>query len=224
MNAQTTLDRILVALGQQEAPVETVEVKFEQRKMADQEVTFEADSFEAGQEVFVTNEDEERIPAPEGEYEMEDGSYMAVDDKGVIMGYGPKEEEAEAEEPQEAEMGHGGEEVEASVEGEGAQPKRVIQTESVSVETQFASQLEEVEVKFKAEKTELETKIAELEATKLELSAEVEELKNRLAEEPASAPLKHNVEGTTAKREAFYRTAGSKVNTLQNKVYARINK
>lgn len=222
MNAQTTLNRIMVALGNQEAPGDVVEVKFEQRKMADQEVTFEADSFEAGQEVFVTNEDEERIPAPEGEYQMEDGSYMSVDDKGVIMGYGPKEEEAEQEE--EAPKEEAPQEVEASEQVEAANPKRVIQTESVSVETQFAAQIKEVEVKFAAEKAELESKNAELEATKLELSKEIEELKERLSQEPASAPLKHNVEGTATTKEAFYRTQGSKVDTLQSKVYARINK
>ena len=53
-------------------------LKLEQRKMADGVTLIEADAFEMDNEVFVITEDEQKIPVPIGEYEMEDGFIMSV--------------------------------------------------------------------------------------------------------------------------------------------------
>lgn len=101
MDSQTTLNKILVALGM----AEEVKINFEERKMAEGDVVFEAESFEAGEAVFIMNEDGEKIPAPEGHYAMEDGNVMMVDDQGIISAYAeaPVEDEAVEEEPKEEE-------------------------------------------------------------------------------------------------------------------------
>ena len=67
--------------------------------------TIEADSFEEGQAVFIVTEDGEKIPMPEGTYELEDGRKVEVNDSSMIVAIGSGEEaegEGEAEVEQEA--------------------------------------------------------------------------------------------------------------------------
>ena len=69
--------------------------------------TIEADSFEEGQAVFIVTEDGEKIPMPEGTYELEDGRKVEVNDSSRIVSIGTGEEaeeeaEGEAEVEQEA--------------------------------------------------------------------------------------------------------------------------
>jgi ribosomal protein L21E len=59
--------------------------------------TIEADSFEEGQAVFIITEDGEKIPMPEGTYELEDGRKVEVNDSSMIVSIGTGEEEAEGE-------------------------------------------------------------------------------------------------------------------------------
>jgi len=81
--------------------------------------TIEADSFEEGQAVFIITEDGEKIPMPEGTYELEDGRKVEVNDSSMIVSIGSGEEEkaeGEAEVEQEAKE-------EMSEEAEGEAPK-----------------------------------------------------------------------------------------------------
>jgi len=57
----------------------------------------EADSFEEGQAVFIITEDGEKIPMPEGTYELEDGRKVEVNDSSMIVSIGSGEEAEEAE-------------------------------------------------------------------------------------------------------------------------------
>jgi len=59
--------------------------------------TIEADSFEEGQAIFIVTEDGEKIPMPEGTYELEDGRKVEVNDSSMIVSIGTGEEEAEGE-------------------------------------------------------------------------------------------------------------------------------
>ena len=59
--------------------------------------TIEADSFEEGQAVFIVTEDGEKIPMPEGTYELEDGRKVEVNDSSMIVAIGSGEEAEEAE-------------------------------------------------------------------------------------------------------------------------------
>jgi len=141
-----------------------MDVKLEQRKMADGVTLIEADAFEMDNEVFVITEDEQKIPVPIGEYEMEDGFILSVVEEGIIADY--KEAEAEEEEAPVAEEEVVEEEVEAQVEK--STPKKTI--ESVVKET-FFSEME----KLKNENNELKAKLelltkvdaVELESTEL---------------------------------------------------------
>ena len=57
--------------------------------------TIEADSFEEGQAIFIVTEDGEKIPMPEGTYELEDGRKVEVNDSSMIVSIGSGEEKEE---------------------------------------------------------------------------------------------------------------------------------
>ena len=94
MNAESILDRIMVKLGITNEPVA---VELEQKKTEDGQAIFEADAFEIGQALFIVTEDG-KIPAPMGEFALEDGSIVQVDENGVIVEIAKKEEEVKEDE------------------------------------------------------------------------------------------------------------------------------
>ena len=109
-----------------------MEVKLEMMKLADGVTMLEADSFEAGMSVVIVTEDEQKIPLPVGEYELEDGRILVVAQEGVIaeVKEAPaQEEEAPMEQP-EAEVP-----VEAEAQVETSNPKKTV--ESIIKETFF---------------------------------------------------------------------------------------
>jgi len=146
-----------------------MEVKLEQMMLADGVTSLEADSFEAGMPVMIVNE-EDRIPLPIGDYELQDGRILKVVEEGVIGSI----EDAPVEEDQPSAT----EQPEAEVEVEMEQSQPVKKTvESTVKETYFSK--EEVE-ELKSKITELEAKIVELskvEEVKEEVNVELEEVK-----------------------------------------------
>jgi len=146
-----------------------MEVKLEQMMLADGVTSLEADSFEVGMPVMIVNE-EDRIPLPIGDYELEDGRILKVVEEGVIGSI----EDA----PMEEEQPSATEQPEAEVEVEMEQSQPVKKTvESTVKETYFSK--EEVE-ELKSKITELEAKIVELskvEDVKEEVNVELEEVK-----------------------------------------------
>jgi len=92
MNANNMLNQIKTLLG--------MEVKFAQAKL-ENGTTIEAEEMSAGNEVFIITEDE-KIAMPVGEYQLEDGQVLIVEEEGVIASIGseeaPVEEEVEASE------------------------------------------------------------------------------------------------------------------------------
>jgi len=85
-------------IKEQEVTTEQVEASSEvnlaQAKLENGTV-LEAEAFEAGNEVFIVTEDE-KVPVPVGEYQMEDGMILVVSEEGMIAEI--KEAEAEVEE------------------------------------------------------------------------------------------------------------------------------
>lgn len=80
---------------------EVEEVKLAQATLENGTV-IEADEMAAGQEVFIVTEDE-KVALPVGEYTLEDGQALVVEEEGIIASIGEaQEEEAPAEEEVEA--------------------------------------------------------------------------------------------------------------------------
>lgn len=122
-NASTILKNIMTKLG--------MEVKLEQMKLSDGVTVIEADSFEPNMDVFIVAEDDQKIPLPIGEYELEDGKLLVVEMEGVIasVNEATTEEEPIAEEEVAVEA-------EVETQASAPQPKSII--ESTSKEYKFS--------------------------------------------------------------------------------------
>ena len=156
----------------------------------------EAEAFEAGNEVFIVNE-EDRIALPVGEYTLADGNVLYVSEEGVIGEI--KSAEAEVEE----EVAEVAAEPVAELEAEEpANPKKIV--ESHTTETHFAEEAP-MEEKIKAivmpiieeVKAELSAIREEMGYAKEKMSAveaENNELKTELSAQSAAKPIKHNPE------------------------------
>ena len=144
-----------------------MEVKLEQMKLMDGVTVLEADMFEAGNEIFVVTEDEQKIPVPVGEYEMEDGRMLIVVEEGIISEIKEKVEEEEApevEEPIEEEA-----KKEQEMETAKSAPKKVVES---TIKESFFSEIEALKKENETLKAEL-SKSNEVKENEVELSEEV---------------------------------------------------
>ena len=101
MNTNDMISKIKEVVGLSE------EIKLEQQTL-DNGAILEAESFEAGQEIFIVTEDE-KVAVPVGEYQMEDGRILVVAEEGLIAeikAEEEEEEEVEAKEEDKEEMGY----------------------------------------------------------------------------------------------------------------------
>ena len=177
-----------------------MEVKLEQMKLMDGVTVLEADSFEAGNEVFIVTEDEQKIPLPVGEYEFEDGRMLIVVEEGVIS----EVKEKEMEEPEaEVEV-----ETEKKEEMETEKPTAKKTIESVVKET-FFSEIEKL-------KEENETLKAELSKLK-EVKEEVE-----LSSDEEVKPISFNPENEN--KVEVVKIASKRPRTIMDSVMNKINK
>jgi len=110
MNLQEVFKKIEMALtpSQDAAPEvqevqEDVKVEMASMRLADGTL-LEAEEFVAGENVFLVGEDDERVAAPVGEHNLEDGRVMVIEEEGVIAEVreaAAAEEEVEVEQAEE---------------------------------------------------------------------------------------------------------------------------
>ena len=113
-----------------------------------QEIMTDADAFAVGVSVFVMNDENERIPLPDGDYQLEDGSMLVVAE-GMVSEI--KDAEAPAEEVVEEVV----EEVEASA--------NMVTREDVA--SMIADAVAEAKKEFSSQIEERDAKITELSKT-----------------------------------------------------------
>jgi hypothetical protein len=181
-----------------------MDVKLEQRKMADGVTLIEADAFEMDNEVFVITEDEQKIPVPIGEYEMEDGMILVVVEEGLIADY----KEAEATEEEEAPVAEE-EVVEEEVEAKATKtaPKKTI--ESI-VKESFFSEIE----KLTKENKELKAK--------LELLTKVDAVAKDTTELSDIKPISFNPENN--KEIEFHKIGSKRPRNTMDSILEKISK
>ncbi len=196
MNTNQILNKVRELLG--------MEVKLETMKLDDNITVIEAESFEAGNEVVVVTEDEQKIPLPVGSYNLEDGRVLVVAEEGIIAEVKEKEEEAP--------------EVEVEVE--------VPATEEEPMEEEMSTEPTQT-IKKTIESVVKETFFTEMEA----LKKENEELKAKLeakvevelsTEETDVEPIVFNPENVQ-KVEGF-KFASKGGNTIMSNILNKINK
>jgi hypothetical protein len=191
----STINKIKAILG--------MEVSLEMMKLMDGVTILEADAFEMDNEVFIVTEDEQKIPLPIGEYELENGMILVVAVEGIIAEI--KEAVVEEEVAPEAEV-----EVEVEAEAAPVAPQAKKTVESIVKETFFS----EIEA-LKNENTELKAKLESL--SKVE---EVTEEVTELSEEPK--PISFNPENTN-QVETFKFAKNRERNTLDS-ILEKFNK
>ena len=208
MNAETILDRIMVKLGMAEEPkaVELAQVKTE-----DGQAIFEADTFGVGEAVFIVTEDG-KIPAPAGEFALEDGNIIEVDENGTIVEISKKEAEIKEEITEEVvaeDMP-----MKEEIKEEMMKPKRTVKSKTEMEESYFSAQIKELEAKFEA-------RLSALEAEKVALSAQNEELMEKLANEPAPHTA-FNPEANTKESNLIFKLGAKREETLKDRVFNQL--
>lgn len=183
-------------------------VKLEQKKMADGVTLIEADEFATDNEVFVVTEDEQKIPVPIGEYEMEDGFIMSVVEEGLIADYKEKAKEEEVVEEEAKSEKYGDKEEDEKMETEKTpMAKKTIES---SIKETFFSEIENLQ----KENSELKAK--------LELLTKVDEVAVEATELADIKPIAHNPENNKEINGVKY--AKNKTRTMLDVVLEKIYK
>ena len=151
------------------------EVKLAQATLENGTV-IESESFEAGSEVFIVTEDE-MVALPVGEYKLEDGETLIVEEEGIISSVGAVEEEVEEEAAEDKK-----EEMEYATKAELSEIKAMIDEIKAMIEPKEEMSEEGVS-SIKSEETTTKT-----------VYAEKEEVKEKLAAETPVEKITHNPE------------------------------
>ena len=185
MNSKETLNKVKTLLG--------LEVQLEERKL-ENGTRFEADSFEKGKEIFIVTDEDERIAVPQGEYLLDDGFMVIIEEDGIISEVKESVEE-EVEEVVEAPVV---EEVEAAEEAD-VEDWKGMEIRIKNLEDAIADLKSRL-----SEKDDYSSK-----ETEVELSADVK-------------PIKHNPESKGEMEMNLY--AQNKPMSTQDRVFAKLFK
>jgi len=188
MKSKDTLNKIKTLLN--------IEVKLMEMKLENGTIV-SAETFEKGSEIFIVTDDE-KVAMPVGEYILEDGKLLVVEEEGIIADMREVSDEVPAKE-----------EVEETEDLE----------EEVKEEMSYATKEELAEVKTMVEEIRamLEPKEEMSEEVKEEI---VEEVKEELS---AVKPIKHNPEAKTIQKTKVEFGKG-KFNTTLDRVLNKLNK
>ena len=203
-----------------------MEVKLGTRKLDDGVTTIEAEEFEAGFQVVIVTEDEQKIPLPVGEYKLEDGLMLVVTEEGLIA----EIKEAEAEEEVIEEEAKKEEEYEEEVEATTEEAKPIKKTVESIVKETFFSEMEALKKENEELKSELEkfskvennenTNEEVVEETKEEVKEEVVELSEEV--EAAAKPITHNPENK--KKTEHIQYSAKRQRTTLDRVMEKLSK
>ncbi len=178
------LNQIKSVLGVELSTEEKVELA--QAKLENGTV-LEAESFESGQEVFILTDDD-KVALPIGEYEMEDGKILVIEEEGII-----------------SEIKEGGEEEvveEEQVEEELNEEDKYATKQELA---EIKSMVEEIKELMKEGKKEEMQKEEELMSHKLtELACQEDEALKEELSKPASEPIKHSPESKQELNKVVY--------------------
>jgi len=178
MKSTEILDKIKTFLGDeakeetqlevQEEIKEEVKVELAQAKLENGTVV-ESESFKAGDEIFIVTDDE-KVAMPVGEYVMEDGKLLVIEEEGIIADYRVVSDDVPQKEDEMAEEESVDDGKEAAVDDWAGMEKRIKNLEDAIAD--------------------IKSKIGEKEDfEKLE-----QEVKQQLSETPAAEAITHNPE------------------------------
>jgi len=194
-----------------------IEVKLEEMKLENGTIV-SAESFEKGKELFIVTDDE-KVAMPVGEYLLEDGRLVVVEEEGIIADVREVSDEVPAKETED------GEEITSDLKEE-EEMADVADWEGMEKRIQ---NLEDAIADLKADKKDKMEDVQEE-----EMSEESQPLKSRTVKEEfseevkeelsaAAKPIKHNPEGEV-KQKRNVEFAKGKFNTTLDRVLNKLNK
>ena len=212
MKANDMLNKIKTIIGGIELTEEVKEVQLAEMKLQNGTVV-EAEEFKKGEAIFIKSDDE-RIAMPVGEYVLEDGKLLVVEEEGIIADMRvvsddvPAKEEAQKEEDMKKTKEEMDEHDEAAVFEWRGMEKRIKNLEDAMADLKADKVDAPEDVKEEAS-AELSEEIKENVNEEVELSAEVAE------------PVKHNPEASNETKFTLNKTNYPK--TLQSRIYEKLN-
>ncbi len=193
--------------------------------------TIEADSFEEGQAVFIVTEDGEKIPMPEGTYELEDGRKVEVNDSSMIVAIGSGEEAEEAEGEAEVEQ-EAKEEMSEEAEGEAPKEEELKEDEKEEelgdmdkLREELRQYVREVVMEAMQEKEQMSSEEGETkaeEAKEEEVEEKAEEVAVEASAQKVTAKIKVKPEGTRPDSIDWFKPSAR--NTTMSNVLKHMNK
>jgi len=199
MKANDTISKIKNLLGMElsKEEVNNVEVKAEEVTLATMNLengtVIEAEEFAVGNEVFIVTEDD-RVPMPVGEYTLEDGRIVAVEEEGIIASISEASAEEEASEDE--------------MKSQESKPE--------DLAADFATKEEVNELKTMIE--ELKVNLSEVLNKK---EVEIKEMEAKLSATPDAAPLKHTPE--SREKKDFYHIASQRTETSLDRIMRKLS-
>ena len=172
-----------------------IQIKLEERKLENGTV-IEAESFEKGKEIFIKTDDE-KVAMPVGEYILESGELIVVEEEGVIADVREVSDEVPEKEEETEDMAEGDDE--AVVEDWAGMEKRIKNLEDAVADLKKDKEPRTDET---VEAESEENRQIKSRTVKEEFDAS-EEVKEKLSE-PAVAPIKHSPEGNFQKEAQFH--------------------
>ena len=210
-----------------------MEVKLEEMKLENGTLV-EAESFEKGKEIFIKTDDE-KVAMPVGEYILEDGKLLVVEEEGIIGDMRdvsddvPQKEEESKEETEdlgyeddkEKEMRDDGKE--AAVDDWQGMEKRIKNLEDAIADLKSkigGKEMEEEEVEMEEEVS----RQPKSRTIKEEFNSEVEEKVKEELSQPSAEPIKHSPETGKQNKPNGFLYSQNRMNTAMDRVLARLNK
>ena len=195
-----------------------IEVKLEEMKLENGTVV-SADSFEKGKEIFIVTDDE-KVAMPVGEYLLEDGRLVVVEEEGSIADVREVSDEVPAKETEEDE------EITSDLEEEEKEMADVADWEGMEKRIQnLEDAIADLKGEVKAEDVEevKEEEMSEEGQAPLKSRTVKEEFSKEEFSEASAKPIKHNPEASTPQKKQVQFAKG-KYNTTLDRVLNKLNK
>ena len=192
-----------------------IEVKLEDMKLENGTIVT-AESFEKGKELFIVTDDE-KVAMPVGEYILEDGRLLVVEEEGIIADVRDVSDEVPAKEEITEDLEEEEEKEMAEVGDWEGMEKRIQNLEDAIADLKGEVKAEDIQEEEMSDEIQAPLKSR---TVKEEFSEEIkEEVKEELSEEPKA--IKHNPESKQTKQVQF---AKGRFNTTLDRVLNKLNK
>jgi len=206
-----------------------IEVKLEEMKLENGTIV-ESESFEKGKEIFIKTDDE-KVAMPIGEYILESGMLLIVEEEGIIADMREVSDEVPEKEEitedlkdkeEEKEDEYKDDEKEADVEDWAGMEKRIKNLEDAIADLKGDKEdkMEEVIEEDLEKQTE---GVLKSRTVKEEFNEVEEKVKEELSK-PSTNPIKHSPEGKESGKIKGFLYSQKRMGTVLDRVLSRLNK